>query len=202
MSLPPPDQLDAFCQTFVADRLDGAPVAEAEAGDGPVLEGTTTFAALVLALEQDPQVYVAIPGGFKRLTRNDLACLLTRSWLFGVVSALERRMRSDLAAGAAWQHWLSPERIAKARELKAERARRGEAANTVACLQFGDLGQIGVRSNWWQRLFGHGSHRRDRELAKRLEGLRNDLAHGQDVVIRHWDTVVALSAHIQALGGR
>jgi hypothetical protein len=200
MPVPDSDQLATFCQTFTAEHLTGTRL------DGPaegqVLAGDTTFAALVLALDHAAEVLVGRPDGVMRLTRGDLACLLTRAWLFGVVSALERRMRSDLAAGAAWQHWLSPERIAKARELKAERARRGEVANTVACLQFGDLGQIGVRSDWWQRLLGQGSRRRDREVTKRLEGLRNDLAHGQDVVIRHWDTVVVLSAHINALGGR
>ena len=78
----------------------------------------------------------------------------------------------------------------------------GDLVDTMACLQFNDLSPMGVRATWWQRWLPLSSNRQAKELAKRREGLRNDFAHSQDVIERHWDTVVALSANIGSLGGR
>jgi hypothetical protein len=192
----PPD-FTRFCAAFTAGLLAGETTSEAGA-----LPEQASFAAVMLAVDQTGAALIARPTGGVRVVRADLECLLVRAWLFGIVSEVERRLRQDLTSQAAWQELLSPERIARARTLKAERERRGEHPNTMACLQFGDLGQMGVRAAWWQRWLPLGSNRQAKELAKRLEGLRNDLAHGQDVIERHWDTVIALSANLQALGGR
>ena len=186
-----------FCAAFTAGFLTGTRTSEPSQHTNDV-----SFATVILVIDQAGAALIAHPAGTVRIVRSDLECLLMRAWLFGIVSEVERRLRQDLVTRAAWQEMLSPERIARARTLKAERERRGEHVGTMACLQFGDLGQMGVRSAWWQRWLSLGSNRQAKELAKQLEGLRNDLAHGQDVIERHWDTVVAMSTNISSLGGR
>jgi hypothetical protein len=58
---------------------------------------------------------------------------------------------------------------------------------------------MAVRTSWWQQLLGLGSNRAAKELAKRLELLRNDLAHGQDVIGAHWETVVIIAGNLETL---
>jgi hypothetical protein len=187
--------LHRFLAAFTADRLVQA--AAAAQADDPEVAPTAGFDRVVAALDQAERVRVAGVAG--AIVRADLDGLLGRAWLFGIVTALERRLRDDLAAQGAWTTLLSPERLQRARDLKAERARRGQAVGTMACLQFGDLGQMAVRTSWWQELLGLGSNRAAKELAKRLELLRNDLAHGQDVVGTHWETVVIIAGNLETL---
>ena len=184
-----------FLAAFTADRLVRSDAAAAAAD--PEVPPSAGFARVVAALDHADRVRVVGMAG--AIVRADLDGLLGRAWLFGIVTALERRLRDDLAAQGAWTSLLSPERLQRARELKAERARRGQAVGTMACLQFGDLGQMAVRTSWWQQLLGLGSNRAAKELAKRLELLRNDLAHGQDVVGVHWETVVIIAGNLETL---
>jgi hypothetical protein len=164
-----------------------------------VLEVGATVAELILAVDRAEPAWVAVADGHRQVVRADLDCLLLRAWLFGIVTAIERQIRTDLLAGAHWREQLSPERLEKARLIKGERARRGQAVDTFACLQFGDLGQVAVRESWWQRWFGMGSNRQAKELTRRLEVLRNDLAHGQEVVMAHWPTMVVIAANLDHL---
>lgn len=192
----PRADITAFRSSFRA-ALFGAP------GEPPsgsvVLAGGAPVSELVLAVDRGDPAWVADGAGHRRVARADLDCLLFRAWLFGIVTAIERQIRTDLLAGAHWREQLSPERLEKARTVKTERARRGQAVGTMDCLQFGDLGQLAVRESWWQRWFALGSNRQAKELTRRLEGLRNDLAHGQEVVAAHWPTIVAVAANLDAL---
>lgn len=188
----------AFRASFQAGQF-GRPSQDQPPAGSVVLAARATVSDLVLALDRAEPAWVAVEGGHRQVARADLDCLLLRAWLFGIVTAIERQIRVDLLAGAHWRELLSPERLDKARTIKTERARRGQAVDTMACLQFGDLGQLAVRASWWQRLFGLGSNRQAKELTKQLEVLRNDLAHGQEVVATHWTTLVAISANLDAL---
>jgi hypothetical protein len=89
--------------------------------------------------------------------------------------------------------------LAKARGVKEERARRGREIGTVDALQFGDLGWIATAYDGWYALFGVESKRQAKQLVRRLESLRNNLAHGQSIVAHDWDTVVVVARAVRAI---
>ena len=69
-------------------------------------------------------------------------------WLFGMITVLEMRFLHLIDANfsdESWARYLSPARLEKARQLQAERQRRGQDARLLDCLQFSDKAQIVVR---------------------------------------------------------
>lgn len=132
----------------------------------------------------------------------DKHCLDTipfRSWMFGVLSALEMCLRTDMGKGDAWREILTPERIEKAQQIKAERARRGEKANTIDCIQFGDLAGYATRDKRWFDVFDFGSRRKAKKLFRRLEMLRNALAHSQEGIAEYMEIMSAICRNVEVL---
>ena len=181
--------LTAFDAVFSAERLaqPSVPAGRRDAALAPDAGG----AATVLAVAEQDCVYLA--GGTGMLNRQVLDSLLFRAWLFGILTFLEARARDRIRRDPEWREALSAGRLEKARELKEERARRGRAIGTVEALQFGDLGWIATTYDGWYPLFGVASKRQAKQLVKRLEALRNALAHGQAVVAHDWDTIVVVA---------
>ncbi len=70
---------------------------------------------------------------------------------------------------------------------------------TVDALQFGDVAWLATRYDGWYALFGVDSRRQAKQLVRRLEVLRNGLAHGQDIVTHDWDTIVTVARSVVAI---
>jgi hypothetical protein len=100
----------------------------------------------------------------------------------------------------AWKAHLASGRLAKARELQAERQRRGVHTRLLDCLQFSDKGQLALRVPAVdpERVLSMSRRAAERAL-RELEELRNNLAHGQEIVPRGWPRIVAFSARLDLL---
>jgi hypothetical protein len=60
------------------------------------------------------------------------------------------------------------------------------------CLQFSDKGQIIARNEDIRKFTIFPSRRQAEETVKKLEQLRNTLAHAQDILTSDWKTIVQL----------
>jgi len=81
-----------------------------------------------------------------------------------------------------WKQYLSEARLEKAQALLAERSRRDQTLRLLDCLQFSDKGQIIARNEEIRKLTIFPSRRQAEEAIKKLEQLRNNLAHAQDIL--------------------
>ena len=192
--------LAAFDAAFTANAAARAAFAlgpSAEPGAGP-LPAQASLADAVLAIAEHGSV--AVDGGGV-LSRESVDTLLFRAWLFGVLTLLEARARERIERDPEWRGVLSEGRLQKAREIKDERGRRGRAMSTVDALQFGDVAWLATRDESWYARFGIESRRQAKQLVRKLEGLRNGLAHGQDIVTHDWETIVAVARSVVTIRG-
>jgi hypothetical protein len=83
-------------------------------------------------------------------------------------------------------------RLEKAQSLLEERARRNQSLQLFDCLQFSDKGQIIARNEELRKLTTFPSRRQTEEAVKKLEQLRNNLAHAQDILASDWNTIIEL----------
>jgi hypothetical protein len=170
-----------------------------------VVSDSTQIIDLIKALHEYPWVLVKMlgrPGGI--LTRADLQDPPVRMWLFGFVTAVEMRflkLIEEHYTDESWMQYLSEARVTKAQEMLAERQRRNQSPTLLDCLQFSDKGQIVARNETLRVAVGFVSRRRADEAVKRLEALRNNLAHAQAIVDLDWDTIVAIAENLERVIG-
>ena len=193
------ESLAAFDAVFRVEHLIEAAARSGATlpSNGPELPAGTPFSEAMLALAEHGSVGVADRAG--TLARDSVDTLALRAWLFGVLTFLEARARERLAQDREWRGTLSDARLEKAREIKDERTRRGRAMSTVDALQFGDVAWLATRYQGWYALFGVESRRQAKQLVRRLEVLRNGLAHGQDIVTHDWDTIVIVARSVAVI---
>ena len=159
---------------------------------------------VVKVLAADARVFVTAFGRPAGIITTATTCrsLPVRMWLFGMVTMIElryARLIREACPNGSWRQYLSEGRLKKADEFMAERRRRHRSADLLDCLQLSDKGQIVARD---ERIRGRtifASRRQAEDGIKMLEGLRNNLAHAQDIVAADWDTIVQLASHLDRL---
>ena len=188
------ESLTEFDRTF---RVSACTLAgEAGEGDERGPSGDLGFAEAALAIDEHGSL--PLPSG-RQMDRGSIDSLRFRAWLFGVLTLLELRARDLIRRDPDWRSLISENRLEKAHSVKDERARRGRMMATVDALQFGDVGWLAVRYDGWYDYFGVESKKAAKQLVKRLELLRNALAHSQDIVTHEWDTVLAVARSVVAI---
>jgi hypothetical protein len=169
-------------------------------GVSAVLPDSAPLSAAVSALAVAPRVFVVAFGRVAGVvTLADMLKPPVRMWLFGVVTMIElryARLIEQFCPDESWRQFLSAGRLKKAEELLAERRRRHQDVTLFDCLQLSDKGQIVARNERIRRLTIYPSRGQAEEGVKMLEGLRNSLAHAQDIVSCDWDAIVRLSDHL------
>jgi hypothetical protein len=170
-----------------------------------VVPDSTNLPMAVILLSETPRIFITTFGRVGGIcTRSDLQKPPVRMWLFGMVTIIEmglmQAIESDLP-DQAWRRYVSDARLEKADALLAERQRRNQDLNLLDCLQFSDKGQIVLRDEGLRKKFGFESRRKGEETIKRLEALRNNLAHSQDIVNADWETIVSLTENMDAVLG-
>jgi hypothetical protein len=158
---------------------------------------------LVLRLKDNQRLFVIALGQVSGVvSRTDLQQPPSRMWLFGMITLLEMRFSRliELHCPAdSWKASVSEGRIQKAMALQEERKRQKQEVSLFDCLQFADKAQIVARSEQLRRFTRFDSRRQIEEAGKRLEKLRNDLAHSQDIVANDWDTIVELVEDLESV---
>jgi hypothetical protein len=171
--------------------------------DSTVIADSASLTDVVLKLDRYPRLFVRSLGTISGIvTRLDLQDPPVRMWLFGMITVLEMRFLQLIEGrfnDESWVRYISPARLEKARELQAERQRRGQDARLLDCLQFSDKAQIVVRDETLRSQAGIASRHRGDEVIKSLERLRNNLAHTQDIIAFDWQTIVAIVENLERL---
>ena len=103
----------------------------------------------------------------------------------------------ELYPGDAWVEKTEPARIEKAQLLQNERKRRGHVVDLFSCLQFSDKLRMLIKEAPHRELLHIASRREGERLIKRLEALRNNMAHAQPIVDENWDAIRTVSKDIE-----
>ncbi len=169
--------------------------------DEQVIFDTAPLADVVLGLNESPRLFVSVFGAIGGIvTRSDLQKPAVRMWLFGMVTLVEMRMTRMIEESQIdWRQHLSAARLEKAESLLAERARRNQDLGLVDCLQFGDKAQIVAKEPTLRANTRIDTQRQVMIAAKKMQRLRNDLAHAQDIVATNWESLVDLATNLEQL---
>ena len=128
-----------------------------------------------------------------------------RMWLFGMITVAEMLLTELIESvhpDDSWTGLVSTGRIRKARELHAERMRRGQPVRMVDCLQLADKMQLLIRDEEWRREFDFSSRREGERWIQQLGSLRNNLAHSQPIVPLNWEMVLEAARRVDRVVAR
>jgi hypothetical protein len=151
-----------------------------------VVSDSTSLSAVLRVLGGQPWAFVVAGHGVAGIvTRSDLQKPPVRAVIFGLLSLLEihltywigQHFQSD-----QWQELLSEKRVSAANTLLSERANRNEEISLLDCLQLCDKRDILFRCPALIDIFGLESPKAARQILRGAEGLRNRVAHSQDLV--------------------
>ncbi|MDA7871460.1 hypothetical protein N9B08_03375 [Akkermansiaceae bacterium] len=141
------------------------------------------------------------PGGI--VTRGDLQKAPMRMWLFGLISLLEMQMLRTIRAiyeeDRWWTKHLSEKRILNAKKLFGQRHERGEEIHLSDCLQIVDKATIFKKDETLFQLTGCSTKREWQSFTKKIESLRNNLAHSNDLATSSWPEIAELAMKIEQL---
>ena len=164
----------------------------------------TSIADVIHILTAYTFCFVELDGtAFGVIRREDMEKPVVRMWLFGIIILIEIQIvdliRNHWPNEIVWSNRVSKNRLEKAKQLQAERIRRGLDADLLSCLQFSDKLQIVLQDPEFLRNAGFTSQSSAKKTMKDLESLRNNLAHGQDITNHDWPPIVRLAQRVQEL---
>ncbi|MHC4645920.1 MAG: hypothetical protein ACYTBJ_10470 [Planctomycetota bacterium] len=162
--------------------------------EGSLLDSSTSYRDVICALDNSKYCFVSILGQVVAyVTRADVQKPSVRMWLFGMVTIVEmfmvRAIESRFPNGS-WRNAISVDRLNKALALQSERRRMNQKVALLDCLHFVDKGRILINDPALREDAGFGSKREAERGIKSFESLRNNLAHGHDIVTYDWDMIV------------
>jgi hypothetical protein len=141
----------------------------------------------------------------KVVTLADLQKTPIRMLLFGLISLLEMhlyRIINDYFPNDTWKIHLNTKRIKFAEDLYAERKSKNEAIQLCDCLQICDKRDIILNENPLRELLGIGTKNKGNQFFKKLETLRNNLAHSQNLNTQNsWNEMFLLIEQTEKLLG-
>jgi CBS domain len=138
------------------------------------------------------------------VTRADLNKPIARMYLFSLISLLEIHMSYWIDKenpNESWIENLSTGRQDAARAHQQERKVRNQELSLLECLQFCDKADLIVRTDTIRAVFGDCSNNQLRELLKRAEDLRNNLAHSQSDLSDNsgWESILSDASEIEKI---
>ena len=131
--------------------------------------------------------------------RGDVNKPVMRMWLFGVIILAEMELTRLIEVhypDGSWRPLVSAGRLDRAVALHEERQRRNQPCKLVECLQLSDKAHVLLDHPDGLSLFGLESKRVGKRVIKELESLRNNLAHGQDIVAYDWAPIARIAARL------
>lgn len=169
--------------------------------DDDLVPDTANLIDVVKSLAINQQCFVTILDRVGAIiTLTDLEKSPMRMFLFGLITLGEMLMTEIIRSRYSddlWQSLLSEQRLTKARQLKEERARRGQYVDLIDCLQYGDKGWIISYDEEIRRALGQESRREARKAIKQMETLRNNLAHTQEIIPTGWQRIVIACSRLE-----
>ncbi len=170
-----------------------------------ILDARAPLSDVAQALIRHDHCFVRAFGQIGGLiTRDDMQKPVVRMWLFGIVTIIEMALTEEVRRqhpAGGWKALLSESRLRKAETLQQERLRREQASDLLDCLQLGDKGEIAFRDPDVMDLFALDSRQAAKRFVGDLESLRNNLAHGQDIVAYDWPQIARMVRSVGYLAG-
>lgn len=168
-----------------------------------ILNDSACFSEIILVLNHHPCCFVSVLGGIAGvIVKEDVQHPYMRMWLFGIITMLEMETEpliERIWPNDTWKPIVSEGRLAKAEALLAERERRNQRSNLLACLQFSDKLQLLLEDKAFFQTFAFPSKKAARTACKDLESLRNNLAHAQDIISHDFAQVARIAQRIESL---
>lgn len=139
----------------------------------------------------------------KVVTLADLQKPPIRMLLFGIISLVEMHLYQiirDYFKEDCWKKHLSEKRIQQAEDLFLQRKARNEGIELSDCLQLCDKRDIVLNEQPLRELLGIDSKSKGKDFFKKLENLRNNLAHSQDLNTQNsWNEMITLIEQTETL---
>jgi len=123
-------------------------------------------------------------------------------WLFGLLILMEDNISKaipDIYPNDAWQEKISEQRMARTKELFAERQRRNQKGTLMHCLALGDKLGLFTRNARIREILEMGSAKSAKKLTNQIETLRNNLAHNQVITDTDIETALFLSRRMDQI---
>jgi hypothetical protein len=168
-------------------------------GPTDIIASTTSLVELLPLLRTRPYLFILDRTKVNGLvTRADLEKSPVRMLLFGIVSLLEMYLLSMVRIcypGESFRERLKPNRLAKAEGVLAARTDRDEDIDLADCLKLVDKYELLVQVPGLLEFFRLGEVRAALKDFKKMELLRDNLAHGQDLVTgTTWEELLGVAA--------
>ena len=162
--------------------------------DDDLVPDTANLTEVVKSLAINKQCFVTILDRVGAIiTLTDLEKPPMRMFLFGIITLGEMVITEIIRhrySDGSWQHFLSEQRLAKAKLLQEERQRRGQIVDLIDCLQYGDKGWIISYDEEVRKATGNNSRKEMRRAVKEMETIRNNLAHTQEIIPTGWPRII------------
>jgi hypothetical protein len=161
-----------------------------------VLSDGASLLNVLTEMNHAPFLFITVLGTVGGvITPADLQKPPVRMWVFGIVTLIEMRCMELIerhCPSDSWKEYVSEGRLQKAQALLDERSRRYQTVRLIDCLQFSDKGQIIARNEGIRQQTIFTSRRQAEDAIKKLELLRNNIAHAQDIAKDDLETIVQL----------
>lgn len=151
------------------------------------------------------QMFVLNGDGIRGIvTAADLQKIPIRIMIFGIISLLEMSLIEWISIRYPQDEWkdlISPERLDKAWKLYEERKRVNQEISLVVCLQLCDKTTILLKSdeNIYSQI-GFTSNGKAKDVFKKIQNLRDYLAHSQDLTEKmEWPEIAYLLQQAKAV---
>ncbi len=165
--------------------------------DGDLIEDAAPLLEALEPMCQSPRLFVrALDTVAGIVTRGDFQKAPVRLWLFGLISLLEMQMLRlirEAYPGESWTELVARGSCARAQNLLRKRKHYNVNIDLADCLQFADRRTILVNDDRFLDALGLGGRSEAETFLDTLQQLRNDLAHGQDIVTGRWPDIVHLA---------
>jgi hypothetical protein len=168
---------------------------------GQILENDSSLAEVIEVLTRQEYAFISVfgqVGGF--VDRGHLNSPVTRMWLFGIITLFEMRMVRLIEKyfpNESWRSVVPAARLEKAVILQQERSRRHQQSTLVDCLQLSDKGQVILEHPLGLKLLDIRSKAAAKQMIKNIESLRNNLAHGQDIIKYDWASIAGIAGRVE-----
>lgn len=170
---------------------------------GQILDSQSSLSDVVSVLTRHAFCFLTMWGQVVGvISRGEIQKPVVRMWLFGMITLIEMKVTDRIERrwpDESWRLYLSEGRIEKAEALQTERLRRNDACRLLDCLQFSEKFQLLLEDKDYLSELGFVSKAEGRRAIKRLELLRNHLAHSQDIVSQDWPLIATIAQRLESL---
>jgi len=167
-----------------------------------LISESTPLIELIKILSSQENVYVVSRNGISGIvTRADLRKPPIRAMLFGLISLLEMHLSYWIQyyyPNNTWEKYLAKSRIFKINQLLKARMARNELISEVDCLQLCDKRDIIIKNKDLINKLGYKTKKSINKTLKKIEYLRNRIAHSQNDITEN-ESWVGLSSDLEQI---